>query len=140
MATLPWAHLRILAFHLLACVDRRLPEGWQQRYRIRPVLPETFCETQRFSGAYYSAAKWINVGQTEGRDKLGTRHEYAKPVKNIFRKPLHRDWKTILNRESSLRFHSPLDRLQLRHADIGLSKRRPSRQPNQPRRTCRSRR
>ena len=84
--------------HLLACLERQLPHDWQQRYRIRPVLLETFCETPRFAGTCYRAANWIHLGQTQGRGKLDTRHEYAKPVKNIFVKPLCPDWKAILNR------------------------------------------
>ena len=95
---LPWIRLPCLASHLLACLERQLPHEWQQRYRIRPVLLETFCETPRFAGTCYRAANWIRLGQTEGRGKLDTRHEYAKPVKNTFVKPLCPDWKAILNR------------------------------------------
>lgn len=95
---LPWGRLKNLASHMLACVERQLPEDWEQRYRIRPVLLETFCEKPRFAGTCYRAANWIHVGQTQGRGKLDTHHEYAKPLKNIFVKPLCGDWQTILNR------------------------------------------
>ena len=84
---LPWIRLPCLASHLLACLERQLPHDWQQRYRIRPVLLETFCATPRFAGTCYRAANWIHLGQTQGRGKLDTRHEYAQPVKNIFVKP-----------------------------------------------------
>lgn len=95
---LPWIRVPCLASHLLACLQRQLPDDWQQRYRVRPVLLETFCETPRFRGTCYRAANWIHVGQTQGRGKLDTRHEYAVPIKNVFLKPLCPDWKTILNR------------------------------------------
>lgn len=95
---LPWAHLPHLASHLLGRVARRLPADWQQRYSIRPVLLETFCETARFRGTCYRAANWIHVGQTQGRGKLDTRNEYALPVKDILLKPIHPNWRTILNR------------------------------------------
>ena len=95
---LPWAHLAHLASHLLARVARRLPADWQRRYNIRPVLLETFCESQRFRGTCYRAANWIRVGQTQGRGKLDTRNECALPVKDILLKPIHPDWRTILNR------------------------------------------
>ena len=39
-----------------------------------------------------------HLGQTQGRGKLDTRHQYNQPVKNIFVKPLCPDWKAILNR------------------------------------------
>ena len=76
----------------------QLPRDWQQRYRIRPVLLEKFCETPRFRGTCYRAANWIHLGQTQDRGKLDTSHDYAQPVKNIFVKPLSSDWKAILNR------------------------------------------
>ena len=95
---LPWIRLPCLASHLLACLERQLPHDWHERYRIRPVLLETFCEIPRFAGTCYRAANWIHLGQTQGRGKLDTHCEYAKPVKNIFVKPLCPDWKAILNR------------------------------------------
>lgn len=95
---LPWVSLRNLASHLLACVEHQLPSDWQQRYRIRPVLLETFCEIPRFAGTCYKAANWIHLGQTQGRGKMDTHNEYAKPLKHIFVKPLCHDWQTILNR------------------------------------------
>ena len=91
---LPWIRLPSLASHLLACLQRQLPDDWQQRYGMRPVLLETFCETPRFQGTCYRAANWIHLGQTQGRGKLDTRHEYNQPVKNVFVKPLCPDWKS----------------------------------------------
>jgi len=95
---LPWVRIPCLASHLLACVERQLPRDWQSRYKVTPVLLETFCETPRFAGTCYRAANWIHLGQTQGRGKLDTRHEHGKPVKNIFVKPLCPHWKPILNR------------------------------------------
>ena len=96
MAIPPWIRLPCLASHLLACLQRQLL-AWQQRYGLCPVLLETFCKTPRFQGTC-RAANWIHVGQTQGRGKLDTRHQYNQPVKNIFVKPLCPDWKAILIR------------------------------------------
>ena len=68
------------------------------RYGVRPVLLESLCEIPRFRGTCYRAANWIHLGQTQRRGKLDTRHQYAKPLKNIVVKPLCPDWKAILNR------------------------------------------
>ena len=95
---LPWGRLPCLASHLLACLQRRIADDWQQRYGICPVLLETFCETPRFHGTSCRAANWILLGQTQGRGKLDTHHKHSQPVKNIFVKPLCPDWKQILNR------------------------------------------
>ena len=94
---LPWVRVPRLASHLLARVARQLPADWLRRYRIRPVLLETFCETPRFQGTCYRAANWIHLGQTQGRGKLDARHQYSQPVKNIFVKPLCPHWQAILN-------------------------------------------
>ena len=64
----------------------------------RDGLLETFCETPRFHATCDRAANWIHLGQTQGRVKLDTRHEYNQPLKNVFVKPLCPDWKAILNR------------------------------------------
>ncbi len=47
---MPWIHIPNLASHILSSVRRQLPEDWQRRYNISPVLMETFVETPRFSG------------------------------------------------------------------------------------------
>ena len=43
----PWVRVPHLASHLLARVAHRLASDWHDRYRIRPVLLETFCESAR---------------------------------------------------------------------------------------------
>ena len=94
---LPWIRILNLALHILATCEKRLPEDWQQLYNIRPVLLETFCEIPRFAGTCYQAAYWTRVGQTQGRGKLDVRNKYALPIKDIYLKPLHQNWKTVLN-------------------------------------------
>ena len=49
------------------------------------------------------------MGQTQGRGKLDTHHEYAKPLKNIVVKPLWGDWQTIFN--PGIPLHDSLERL-----------------------------
>ncbi len=95
---MPWARIPHLASHLLALAARCLPHDWFHRYRLRPVLLETFCESRRFRGTCYRAANWIHVGQTQGRGKLDTHNQYALPVKDIFLLPLHPHCQSILNR------------------------------------------
>ena len=87
-----------LASHLLARVTRRLPADWQDRYGYRPVLLETFVETGRFTGTTYQAANWTHIGHTTGRGKLDRHHRRAVPVKDIYLRPLHRNWQAILTR------------------------------------------
>ena len=93
---LPWVQCPNLASHLLAKVARELPQQWYSRYRIRPVLLETFVE-QRFQGTCYRAANWIHVGQTKGRGKCSVSTKPTLPTKDIWLYPLCRDFRQILN-------------------------------------------
>lgn len=77
---LPWIKSKNLASKILSLVAKQLPDDWEQRYKYRPVMLETFVEKKRFSGTCYKAANWICVGETKGRGKLG---DYSKLYENI---------------------------------------------------------
>ncbi len=85
---LPWIRSPNLASKLLAMAARRLPHDWQQRYRYRPVLLESFVQTDRFAGTCYKAANWRYLGQTQGRGKLGPRGRQSVPIKDLWVYPL----------------------------------------------------
>ncbi len=95
---LPWIAIPNLGSHILAMIRRRLPADWTERYRTTPVLIETFVETPRYTGAVYHASGWIRVGTTQGRGRYDRHKQYDKPKKDIWLRPLRRDWKRILNR------------------------------------------
>lgn len=89
---LPWVQIRNLASSALAMAARRLPDDWQETYRIRPVLLETLVDPARFAGTCYRAANWIEVGRTTGRGRQDRDHQLhdASP-KTIFLFPLAAD-------------------------------------------------
>ena len=93
---LPWVQSRNLASKILSMVATRLPGDWQGRYGYRPVLLETFVQSDRFQGTCYKAANWIHVGVTQGRGKLDVKNQYALPKKDIWLYPLTQDFRTIL--------------------------------------------
>jgi hypothetical protein len=93
---LPWVQSKNLASKILAMIARQLPIDWFSRYKIQPVLMETFVESELFAGTCYRAANWIHVGCTKGRGKLGPAGVQSVPVKDIFLYPLARHFKTIL--------------------------------------------
>lgn len=97
---LPWVHSRNLASKILALAAKRLHNDWHARYQYKPVLLETFVESQRFSGACYRAANWLHVGQTQGRGKLDRQHKNATPIKDIYLYPLHKDFRQTLRNQS----------------------------------------
>ena len=95
---LPWIHCPNLASHLLARIARELPDHWYNRYRIRPVLLETFVD-HRFDGTCYRAANWIHVGETRGRGKCSTSNKPTLPIKQIWLYPLQSNFRTILMKQ-----------------------------------------
>ena len=95
---LPWVHIPNLGSHILALVRRQLPQDWTARYNTTPVLIETFVETPRYTGAVYCASGWTRVGTTQGRGRYDFKNRYDKPKKDIWLRPLRRNWKAILNR------------------------------------------
>jgi hypothetical protein len=93
---MPWVHLKNLASTILSRVVRRLPDDWESRYKIRPVLLETFVDSERFAGTCYKAANWIYVGKTKGRGKLGPAGKQSVPIKDIWLHPLSRHFRRRL--------------------------------------------
>ena len=79
-------------------IRRRLPLDWAERYNTTPVLIETFVETPRYTGAVYKASGWFHVGTTQGRGRYDRDKLYDKPRKDIWLRPLRKDWKRALNR------------------------------------------
>lgn len=89
-------HVRVpgLANHILARIARRIDADWQQRYRHRIHLLESFVQPDRFRGTCYQAANWVRVGQTTGRTRQSQRHrdnEVHAPVKDVYLYPLTSD-------------------------------------------------
>ncbi len=95
---LPWIEIPNLGSHILAIVRRRLPIDWTERYNTTPVLIETFVETPRYTGAVYKASGWVHVGTTQGRGRYDRDKLYDKPQKDVWLRPLGRDWQRSLNR------------------------------------------
>ena len=93
---LPWVKSKNLASKLLAMVAKRIPQDWESTYGYKPVLLETFVESQRFQGTSYRAANWIHVGQTKGRGKLDINNSPSLPKKDIFLFPLSPTFNEIL--------------------------------------------
>ena len=87
-----------LGSHILSLVRRHLPIDWAERYNITPVLIETFVETPRYTGAVYRASGWTHVGTTQGRGRYDRHTKRAQPKKDIWLRPLRKDWRRTLNR------------------------------------------
>ena len=71
---LPWVRVRNLASRLLSVLARRLPDDWQARYGVTPLLLETMVDAARFRGTCYRAANWLALGETTGRGRMDRQH------------------------------------------------------------------
>jgi len=93
-----WVKSKNLASTILSMIARRLPAQWEDRYGIRPVLLETFVDTERYTGTCYKTANWIYVGKTKGRGKLGLAGKQSVPIKDLWLYPLSRQFRNHLTR------------------------------------------
>ena len=93
---LPWIKSKNLASKILSLTARRLQYDWEEKYKIRPVLLESFVQKNQFAGTCYKAANWINVGQTKGRGKLGPPGKISVPIKDIWVYPIVKNFRVLL--------------------------------------------
>lgn len=92
----PWVQIGHLASHVLGQLRRRVREDWFERWGYRPVLMETFVDSQRYQGICYRAAGWIELGETSGRGLPRPGRTYTSTPKRIFVRPLVKDFRTQL--------------------------------------------
>lgn len=92
----PSVSCRNLASHVLGMALRRLPLDFEARYGYRPLLVESFVDTEHFKGTCYQAANWERIGRTKGRGRQDRLNEKAETVKEIYVYPLEKDFRHIL--------------------------------------------
>lgn len=55
-----------LATRCLGFALRKLPDHFEQKYRYRPILAESFSDPQRHEGTIYKASNWTPLGFSKG--------------------------------------------------------------------------
>lgn len=93
---LPWLSIRGLASHVLSVAARVLVDDWEEAYRVRPVVLETFVERDRYEGTCYRAANWVEVGETTGRGRMDRAGTARGPIKTCLVYPLVDDFRRRL--------------------------------------------
>jgi len=93
---LPWVRVPHLASQLLILAAGRLSADWQTRYGHPVWLMETFVEQERFAGTAYHIAGWICLGQTTGRTRQDPQRTLHGPIKTLWVRPLHSDFRKHL--------------------------------------------
>jgi len=82
-----------LASRVLGMAIRKLPQDFEIRYGYRPLLAESFVDTEHFNGACYRAANWQWIGRTKGRGRQDRFNEKAETIKDIYVYPLEKDFR-----------------------------------------------
>lgn len=92
----PWIKVRNLASLALSGVTKRICLDWQENFKYRPVLLETFVDVLKYRGTCYKAANWTHLGNTKGRGRQDVSHKNLSSPKAIFMYPLIKDFRDYL--------------------------------------------
>ena len=85
-----------LASKVLSMATKAVVEDFFEDYGFKPLLAETFVDSEKYDGTCYLAAGWEKIGLTKGRG-WNDRHTTAKLSKKIiFVKPLQDDFRAQL--------------------------------------------
>lgn len=93
---LPWVQAPNLASMILGACARRVPKDFEREHGVEVLLLESFVQCDRFAGTCYRAAGWQRVGTTRGRGRNDTLALCSLPPKDVWLRPLRRDWRARL--------------------------------------------
>lgn len=82
-----------LASMVLGMTLRSVAQDFEDQYKYRPWLVESFVDSDFFAGTCYQATNWVAVGKTKGRGRQDREHHSAKTVKAIYVYPLEADFR-----------------------------------------------
>lgn len=84
-----FSKIQNLASRILSLNIKRLRKDWFNRFKLKPVLCETFVDPTRFHGGCYRASGWQEIGQTAGYKRTVGGFSKDSTPKKIFVFPLH---------------------------------------------------
>jgi hypothetical protein len=93
---LPTVNVPHLASHVLSLATKQLVKDWQRHYGEKPVLVETFVDSEHHKGTCYRAANWKGLGFTDGRGRQDKNRTAKFNRKQVLVYPLQRDWRKVL--------------------------------------------
>ena len=80
----PSVDCKNLASKVLGMSMATIADDFQQQYGYRPLLVESFVDTERYSGTCYRAANWMAIGRTKGRGRQDRYSESPLSEKTIY--------------------------------------------------------
>ncbi len=93
----PSVHCKNLASKVLGMSMATIADDFNQQYGCRPLLIESFVDTERYAGTCYQAANWIAIGKTKGRGRQDRYSESPLSQKTIDLYPLDTQFRKQLD-------------------------------------------
>lgn len=84
----PSVSCKNLASKVLGMSMATIADDFDLQYGYRPLLIESFVDTEYYSGTCYQAANWLTIDQTKGRGRQDRYSESALSQKTIYMYPL----------------------------------------------------
>jgi hypothetical protein len=85
---------RNLASRVLGMIVKQLPHDFENRYKHRPLLLESFVDTAHYRGTCYKAANWQLIGRSKGSGRQGPARQQTETIKDIYVYPLDQDFRS----------------------------------------------
>jgi hypothetical protein len=82
-----------LASKALSMVIRRMSKDFEARYGYRPLLIESFVDTDHYHGTCYKSSNWQFVGRSKGFGQQEFPIEKKESVKDIYVYPINEDFR-----------------------------------------------
>ena len=92
----PSVNCKDLASKVLGMSIATIADDFDQQYGYRPLLLESFVDTEHYSGTCYQAANWLAIGKTKGRGRQDSHSESALSKKTIYMYPLETQFRKRL--------------------------------------------
>ena len=80
----PNVNCKNLASKVLGMSMATIADDFDQHYGYRPLLVESFVDTERYSGTCYQAANWLAIGKTKGRGRQDRHGDATLSRKTIY--------------------------------------------------------
>lgn len=86
-----------LASKVLGMSVKTIIDDFYEEYKFRPLIAETFVDTEKYDGTCYKAAGWEEIGLTKGRGWNDRYNTNVLSKKKIFVKALDKDFRSKIN-------------------------------------------
>ncbi len=92
----PWVKVKNLVSYIWGQILRNIQSDWQNRWGFTPVLLETFVDPALYNGSSYKASNFKYIGMTKGTGLVRKAKSYTTTPKDIYIKPLTKNFRKIL--------------------------------------------